>query len=141
MRKSLAVLAVALCAVLGLLLLGGRDASASTTASSCVLNAVNVCDVLPTDTAVPVPTTTVLPPINVCAPINSDHTYCDRHGTDGHGCYRWQHWDTVLASCVRNVPITTTVTPPPTVVVVPAPRQVVRQPVGGAETGDGLTAG
>lgn len=139
MRKSLAVLAVALCAVLGLLLIGGRDASAS----GCVLNAVNVCDVLPTttDTAVPVPTTTVLPPINVCAPVNSDHTYCDRHGVDVHGCHRWQHWDAVLASCVRNIPITTTEIPPATVVVVPAPRQVVRQPVGGAETGDGLTAG
>lgn len=142
MPKALAVLAVALCAVLGLLLWGARDASAATD-STCPLAAVtDVCD-LPTPTTTVVPTDTLLPPISLCLPVNSDHTYCDGRGhrVDSHGCYRWQHWDADLLRCVRDSNPTTVVTSPPstTVIELPGRTQVIRRPRGGAETGDGLT--
>lgn len=145
MPKALAVLAVALCAVLGLLLWGARDASAATDSTCPLATVTDVCD-LPTTTVVP--TDTVLPPISLCLPVNSDHTYCDRDGhrvggvRDSHGCYRWQHWDSDADKCVRDSSDTTTVvTSPPstTVIELPGRTQVIRRPRGGAETGDGLT--
>jgi hypothetical protein len=149
MRKilSVAVAAVAVpaCAVLGLLLGGHTPASAA----DCILSAANVCDVVPstTDTTeTAVPTSTVLPPINLCIPVNSDRTYCEHHRgdpIDSHGCHtRYQHWDSVLARCIRNTgPITTTVvTSPPSTTIYNFPRrQVTITPKDGtgAETGNG----
>lgn len=145
MSKTLAVLAaslaVPLCAVLGILL-GGTSPAA---AADCILSAANVCDVIPsTTTETTAPTSTSLPPVNVCIPINSDRTYCEHHRgdpVDSHGCHtRYQHWDTVLAECVRNTgPTTTTVvSPPPSTTIYNFPRrQVTITPNGHAETGNG----
>lgn len=145
MSKTLAVLAaslaVPLCAILGILL--GPTPAAS--ATDCVLTAANVCDLLPT---IPAPTTTevvptttaTLPPIDLCLPVNSDHTYCEHHhggGVDSHGCRNYQHWDTVLLRCVRNVPLPTTITSPPSTTINNFPTQVKVTPSGGAETGNG----
>jgi hypothetical protein len=145
MRKILCVVgaavAVPVCAVLGLLLGGQTPASAA----DCILSAANVCDVVPTTTETAPPTTPSVPPVNLCIPINSDRTYCEHHRgdpIDSHGCHtRWQHWDSVLARCVRNTgPTTTTVvTAPQSTTIYNFPRrQVTVTPKGGAETGDGL---
>jgi hypothetical protein len=144
MSKTLAVLAaslaVPLCAVLGILLGGTTPAAAA----DCILSAANVCDVIPTTTETATPTSTVLPPISLCIPINSDRTYCEHHRgdpIDSHGCHtRYQHWDAVLASCIRNTgPTTTTVvTSPPSTTIYNFPRrQVTITPRGHAETGNG----
>lgn len=144
MRKilsvALAAVAVPVCAVLGLLLGGQTPASAA----DCILSAANVCDVIPSATETATPTSPNLPPVSVCIPINSDRTYCEHHRADvvdSHGCHtRWQHWDSVLASCVRNTePSTTTVvTAPSSTTIYNFPRrQVTITPNGHAETGNG----
>jgi hypothetical protein len=144
MSKALAVLAaslaVPLCAILGILL--GPAPAAS--AADCVLSAANVCDLLPTPTTTEVvPTTPTVPPVHVCAPVNSDRTYCEHHRGDGvtsHGCRNYQHWDPDLRRCVRNVPLPTTITtsPPSTTINnYPSTTQVTITPKGGAETGNG----